>query len=289
MPSDVGQFTIVKFVPDSVRFEPINVGVVVEADDQVVTRMAEVLDPRIRFADPYADLKSLLEFLGTFDAADVPHEGRSVVTHLAAGKSEFPNFYFDRARPIDSTQLKARDAAQILFDRLVRRSFEPPQGFVRPASPTAARTALRRAFQSLRVLGSRVRPAVRTLGLSGIEWELDFEFLTSDLERVQTATTGLKEDLRRREHAFSAFAALVDTTQQPGVIGVLASDEPPERDDLSGQLASMAGAHGLEFVGGQRAFLTLARRVSETAKPIGSSGGVNGLATPQQLQTSLLV
>ena len=268
MATATGRFTVVKFVPDSVRFEPVNVGIVVETVDDIVTRMADSVDPRIRFADPYVDMKSLVEFLNEFDAAKITSEGPSVVAHLTNGSTSIPNFFFDLPRSIDATQLSAEQAADVLYDRLVRRSFESPPGFVRPQSPTAARTALRKAFQSQRLIGSRVRSAVRTTGRSGVEWDMDFEYLADELVFVQTATTGLKEDLRRREHAFSAFSALVDTTTEPGVRGLLASDESPERDEISGLIASMASAHGFEFVGGQRAFVALALRVRDTAREL---------------------
>ena len=263
-----GRFAVVKFVPDSARFEPINVGLVLEAGGRVLTRMAESVDPRIRYADPYADLASFLEFLRTFDAEAAVGTAGSVITALTDGRVAVPNFYFDGAHPFDAAALPIVDAGDVLFDRLVRRTFEAPPGFSRPSSPTAARTALRRAFAGAKALGTQVRPGVERIGASGITWEVDFEYLTREYYLVQTATTGLKEDLRRSEHAFRAFATLVDLTHEPGRVGVLASDESPDRNDLSGQLASMAHAHGFRFVGGQRAMLSLASEVRREAQPI---------------------
>ncbi len=34
------RYVLLKFVPDRIRFEPINIGVVVENGDEVITRMA---------------------------------------------------------------------------------------------------------------------------------------------------------------------------------------------------------------------------------------------------------
>lgn len=268
MAAQTGQYTVVKFVPDSVRFEPINIGIVLEVGERVVTVMSESIDPRIRYADPYVDVRSLRDFLREFDPRSLVPAEKPVVRTLSAGNVPLANIFFDQSRTFDAEKLGVDEAADLLFGRLVRRTFAKPSGFVRPASPTAARTALRKAFMAARVLGKRVRSDVRTLGKSGVHWDVDFEYLTDQVVLVQTATTGLKEDLRRREHAFSAFAALVDTTTSPGVTGVLAIDEPADADELSGQLAAMAKAHGLDFVGGQRAFLTLARGVSENARTL---------------------
>ena len=228
--------------------------------------MADFVDPRVRYADPYADMASFVEFLRVFDAEAAVGNTDSTIASLTEGRVVVPNFYFDGAHPFDAAALPIEDASEMLFDRLVRRNFDPPAGFSRPSSPTAARTALRRAFVGAKALGTQVRPGVEVVGASGVKWEVDFEYLTRDLCLVQTATTGLKEDLRRSEHAFRAFATLVDLTHEPGRLGVLASDEPPERNDLSGQLASMATAHGFRFVGGQRAMLDLASEVRRDGK-----------------------
>lgn len=288
MPHPPGQFTVVKFVPDSIRFEPVNIGVVLETGSDVITRMAESVDPRIRFADPFADVRSLSEFLGEFDASSLEVGGQSVVNELTTGAIAYPNLFFDTPRPVDASKLSVDRIADALFDRLVRRTFASPSGFQRPASPTAARTALKRAFQSMKLLDRQVRLGVAVRGRSGVEWDMDFEYLTTHLHFVQTATTGLREDLRRNEHAFRAFAALVDTTSVPGTSGILATDEPPSRSDLSGQLAQLAEAHGLKYLGGQRAFLELAQEVKNAAQPIATGPERVALMTDESGQLLLL-
>jgi hypothetical protein len=97
---------------------------------------------------------------------------------------------------------------------------------------------------------------------------MDFQYLAQDVCLIQTAATGLRDDVRSSEHAFRAFAALIDTSQQPATQGILVVDEPPHANEISGQLYQMAAAHGLEFFAGNRGFLSLADRVSREAQPV---------------------
>ena len=46
--STSGAYSVIKFVPDRVRFEPVNIGLVIQAGEQLITRMSKQIDPRIR-------------------------------------------------------------------------------------------------------------------------------------------------------------------------------------------------------------------------------------------------
>src|ERR1700716_1609643 len=96
-----GSYVIVKFVPDEVRFEPINVGLVVQVGDEIVTRMSDTVDPRIRFADPYLDLHSLRDFLLSFDARDQLERSSDRAIGELQG-STIPHIYFASPRTVDS-------------------------------------------------------------------------------------------------------------------------------------------------------------------------------------------
>jgi hypothetical protein len=158
-----------------------------------------------------------------------------------------------------------------LFARLVVRSFALPAGYQKQQGPTMARTLLRGVFEQTKALGLLVRSDVEARGKSGVLWQMDFQYVADDVHLIQTATVGLREDLRRQEHAFRAFAALVDTAATPGIKGVLAADEPAESNEVSGQLRRMALAHGFEYFAGRREFLELASRVAVSARPQGES------------------
>lgn len=254
------RYAVVKFVPDRLRFEPINIGIVVEDHGQLMTLMASGVDPRVRFADPYADIDSIRSFLEEFDArAFVEQAGTNSVLDWLHDQ-DLPNVYITKPEPIDAAGVPVTAIADALFSRLVERDFARPMMLTPAASRTAARNALLTAFRAEGLVGSKVLPDVVIKGTSGIEWRVDFQFTTDKVNLVQAATTGLREDLRRKEHAFEAFASLIDT-KGPGVTPVLASDALPRENDASLQIRRMADAHGIRFVGGRRAFLRLAREV----------------------------
>jgi hypothetical protein len=256
------RYVLLKFVPDRLRFEPINVGVVIQDRGQVITLMATAVDPRVRFADPYADVESLRSFLEGFDARSFVGQtsGRPLVDWLH--DQELPNIYVTAPLPIDASGVPIMAVAERLFARLVDRDFARPTMMEPGISRTAARRALMSAFQAEGVLGSKVISAVQIKGASGIEWTVDFRFATDTVNLVQAATTTLREDVRRKEHAFEAFASLIDT-RQAGTTAVLASDALPQENDVSSQINQMADAHGIRFIGGRRAFLKLAREVRD--------------------------
>lgn len=264
----VARYSVVKFVPDRVRYEPVNVGLVVAVDDQLITRMADVVDPRIRLADPYADVESLRETLATFDAADFAGDARRSSQHVLQWlmNADFSNLVFTAPSEI-AGHSEVDTVVQLLFDRLIARHYVRPMGPWRERSPMAARTALREAFASQKILGVLVEHSVKAPGASGIGWDLDFRYVSDKVTVIQTATTSLREDLRSKEHGFEAFAALIDV-KAPGVHGILAADASPENSEVSGALEQISGAHGIEFVAGQRAFYELARRVRGEAVPL---------------------
>jgi DUF3037 family protein len=268
-------YVLLKFVPDRVRFEPINIGVVVEHRGDVITRMASSVDPRVRFADPYTDVESLRAFLEEFDARPLLEQtsGRPLLDWLH--EQELPNIYVTSPQPIAEESIAVATVADRLFSRLVDRSFTRPPMSAAVPSRTAARRALMSAFQAEGVLGSKVSAGVKVQGASGVEWIVDFRFATDTINLVQAATTGLRDDLRGKEHAFEAFASLIDT-REPGTTGILASDALAAENDISSQIDKIAGAHGLRFVGGRRAFLRLAREVR-----------TQGLAVSEQPDVSL--
>jgi hypothetical protein len=264
---EAGQYSLVKFVPDRVRFEPINIGVVLEHDRGVVTRMADDVDPRVRYADPYADLQSLREFLGTFNATVYLGRGRDASVLSWLRDADLPNIYFSAPLDVDLTTDTPENVAAILFGRLVQRSFAKPPDMAPVPSRTAALRALREAFKAEGVLDSRVESSVLVAGVSGVEWNIDFRYATDRVNLVQTVSTNLREDIRRKEHAFEAFAALVDTAQSGGVEGVLAADGRPEENPLSAQLALLSAGHGFRLIAGRRSFIDLARDVRRGASP----------------------
>lgn len=266
-----GRYTIVKFVPDRMRFEPINVGLVAEVGDRVLTLMSQDLDPRIRYADPHADLNSLRSTLAKFDAEAYRTESRSAIDTLTGNGFELNNLWFDNPLEINVSSERFEVVVNALYSRLVERNFSIPAGTMRVVGPTFARSVLRRVFADANALGSLVKADVHATGVSGVEWRVDFQYLADSICLIQTATTGLREDLRRSEHAFRAFSALIDTTTEPGVRGILAVDDRPEVNDASAQLARLAQAHGLEFYAGRKGFLTLAQQVSEEAQLLTST------------------
>ncbi len=256
------RYSLLKFVPDRLRFEPINVGIVVEGAGRVVTRMAGSVDPRVRFADPYADLESLRGFLETFDARSLkPATDQPLLEWLH--EVEIPNIYVTSPLPIDQSAA-VELVADRLFSRLVERNFARPPMSPSAPSHTAARRALLAAFRAEGVLGSKVTSGVKIRGASGVDWTVDFRFATNTLNLVQAATTGLRDNVHGKEHAFEAFASLIDT-RQPGTSGILASDASSEENDVTSQIDKMATAHGIRFVGGRRAFMRLAREVRTEA------------------------
>lgn len=267
-------YSVIKFVPDEVRFEPINVGLVVQAGERLITKMAEDVDPRIRLADPYVDLLSLRNTLRSLDVAAVAEEARvpsaTALEWLSA--RGLPNLYFTAPAELDlSADSTAEVAVGLLFRRLVERAYERPPHAPQRLGTTATRTALRRAFAAANVLHSRVQPSARVVGASGEEWIIDFRYLTDSVNLIQTATTDLKDRVRSEEHAYEAFAALIDTTKDPGTAGLVAVDEKPEANRVSGRLAHLADAHGFELIAGQRAFMELAREVRQRAHQASSS------------------
>jgi hypothetical protein len=266
--TEIGRYSVVKFVPDRIRFEPVNVGLIASFGDRDVAKMSEDLDPRIRFADPYADTASLLHTLRTFDIRDFASADSTGFERLASRSVELPNLYVDRPNELAVDDRSFEVVVEALFDRLVVRRFALPAGFHRQIGPTMARTALRDVFAQSKTLGPIVRADVTTLGKSGVVWNMDFQYLSDQVCLIQTATTGLRENLRRSEHAFRAFAALVDTAHLPGNNGILAVDEPADANEASGQLKLMASAHGLQFFGGRRGFLELAQKVSRDGRPL---------------------
>lgn len=271
--ADKGRYCVVKFLPDRIRFEPVNIGLIAEFEDQVVTIMSSDLDPRIRYADPHADTRSLLATLVSFDANAYSTASKSGLDRLADGDVVLPNVYVDRPLGMMVTDRSFQLVVDALFARLVTRSFVQPGGYQRQIGPSMARTVLRNVFHQANALGPLVQSSVDAVGKSGVVWQLDFRYLSDELHLIQTATTGLREDLRRSEHAFRAFAALIDTTQLPGVRGILAADEPAESNYTSDQLRRMAEAHGFDFYGGRRGFLSLAKRVTREAKPVSDDSG----------------
>jgi hypothetical protein len=260
------RYALLKFVPDRIRFEPINIGVVVEDGDEVITRMASAIDPRVRFADPFADVESLRTFLESFDARDLigKTEGESVLEWLH--NQEVPNVYVTAPQPIAAETIALESVLESLFSRLVDRNFERPPMPSATASRTVARRALLSAFRAEGVMGSKVSSDVRVRGASGVDWTVDFRFATETVNLVQAASTGLREDVRSKEHAFEAFASLIDT-REPGVTAILATDALPRENDVSSQIDRIAGAHGIRFVGGRRAFMRLAREVRIEGRP----------------------
>lgn len=263
----VGQYSLVKFVPDRVRFEPINIGVVLEHERGVVTRMAEDVDPRVRYADPYADLQSLREFLASFNATVYLGRAPDVSVLNWLRDAELPNIYFSAPLGVDLTADTPEGVAGILFGRLVQRSFAKPPEMAPAPSRTAALRALREAFKAEGVLDTRVEAGVLVQGISGVDWNIDFRYATDRVNLIQTVSTNLREDIRRKEHAFEAFAALVDTARSGGVEGVLAADGRPEENPLSAQLALLSAGHGFRLIAGRRSFIDLARDVRRTASP----------------------
>lgn len=259
-------YVLLKFVPDRIRFEPINIGVVVEDGDEVITRMASGVDPRVRFADPFADVESLRAFLEGFDARDLIGKtaGDSVLRWL--GNQEIPNVYVTAPQPIAAEAVPLGSVVESLFSRLVDRNFERPPMPGATVSRTVARRALLSAFQAEGVMGSKVSSDVRVRGASGVDWTVDFRFATETVNLVQAASTGLREDVRNKEQAFEAFASLIDT-REPGITAILATDALPRENDVSSQIDKIAGAHGIRFVGGRRAFMKLAREVRIEGRP----------------------
>jgi hypothetical protein len=274
-----GSYSVAKFVPDSVRFEPINIGVVLEVGDHLVTQMAADVDPRIRLADPYADLQSLREFLGSFDASSYDEVAGSTGTVAWLHENGLPNVFFSAPRAVDVDVERIDEVMASLQARLVTRAFTRPTEITRAVGTSATRTALREAFKSAGVLKRSVEVEVPLVGASGVEWRIDFRYLTpTDISLVQTATTGLQEELRGKEHGFEAFLALLDTTRRPvagkdqtrsaPTRGTLAVDVYPEENEISSELSRLTSAHGLEFVAGQRGFFKLAQEVQRMALPI---------------------
>jgi len=253
-------YVLLKFVPDRIRFEPINIGVVVEDGDEVITRMASGVDPRVRFADPFADVESIRTFLEGFDARELIGKtgGDSVLRWL--GNHEIPNVYVTAPQPISVEAVPLGSVVESLFSRLVDRNFERPPMPSATVSRTVARRALLSAFQAEGVMGSKVSSGVQVRGASGVDWTVDFRFATETVNLVQAASTGLREDVRRKEQAFEAFASLIDT-REPGITAILATDALPRENDVSSQIDKIAVAHGIRFVGGRRAFMKLAREV----------------------------
>jgi hypothetical protein len=281
------RYAVVKFVPDAVRFEPINIGLVFDEDGRLTTRMAEDVDPRIRLADPYADLQSLRAFLATFDASTYePSDDRDPLTWLH--QTGMPNIYFSAPFGIETGRTSAQDMIGTLFKRLVARNFSRPPELARVPGVSAARSALREAFRSTGILGKKIETQVPIRGLSGVEWQVDFRYVTNEsIHLVEAATTGLHEDIRRKEHGYEAFTTLIDTTRrqlssdEPAVPtkGTLAVDASVEESELSAQLSRMAAAHGFRYVAGQRAFYSLAEELVGSALSVNDRAGVPG---PQQ-------
>jgi len=290
------RYVVAKFVPDVVRFEPVNIGLVVEIDDRVITKMATDVDPRIRLADPYVDLPSLRDFLTSFDARDYSGKADSSPIEWLQ-QNRLPNVYFTKPLEIEASVRGIDDIVNALHARIVDRKFEQPPDLVRSAGVSAARTALREAFRTAGVLGRRVESQVLVRGASGVDWRIDFRYLTeSNVNMVEAATTDLQEDVRRKEHAFEAFATLIDVTQGPRQaksmtreekidqrtehppVGILAVDAKPSENATSELLAHMAEAHGFRFVAGQRAFFDLANGLRDEALPIADSASPSSQA-----------
>jgi hypothetical protein len=265
--STSGAYSVVKFVPDRVRFEPVNIGLVIQAGHQLITRMSKQIDPRIRLADPYAHMDSLKDFLDDFDAAQYATETKSAVEWLHA--NGLPNIYFSAPAQIDVSPSDLDALVNSLFDRIVARSFERPSEWVSTQQPSAARTALRSAFHTAKVLNKKVKAEVAVKGASGFIWKVDFRYATgTGVNLVQAATTAVREDVRRKEHAYEAFATLIDTTKGSGAVGILAVDAPGEDGPSAVPLALMTKGHGLRFIAGQKEFYDLAEEIRRTALPI---------------------
>jgi hypothetical protein len=269
-----GSYSVAKFVPDRVRFEPVNIGLVIEAGDRVITRMTEKADPRIRLSDPFADIPSLEHFLKDFDAVTFGEQSgaQSVIEWLH--ENGLPNIYFSAPSPIAIGEVQLEALVDRLFQRLIARRFTKPPDWTGSQTHGAARTALGSAFRSAKVLGNKVQSRVSAPGASGVIWDIDFRYLTDmDVNFVQTATTSVREDMRRKEHAYEAFAALIDTTvQHEATVGVLAVDDPPTDNPVSFTLEMMAKGHGLRFIAGQRSFHEYAGEVRRRALPVRKDG-----------------
>src|SRR3989442_115540 len=157
-----GRYALVKFVPDAIRFEPINVGLIVELGDRILTRMADAVDPRIRYADPYVDMGSLESFLAEFDAAtyfaSLAKTGRSPIDWLH--EHGLANIYVAAPLPIEAVRTTLEDVMSELYSRLIRRLVERPPDAPRASVSTAARTALREAFRTAGVKQQQVETAV---------------------------------------------------------------------------------------------------------------------------------
>lgn len=292
-----GSYSVVKFVPDSVRFEPINIGVVLEVGDHLVTQMADDVDPRIRLADPYADVQSLRDFLSSFDASEYDEVAGSAGTVAWLHENGLPNVFFSAPRGVEVQPDRVDEVMASLQARLVTRTFTRPTELARAVGTSAARTALREAFKSAGVLKKSVQVEVPLIGASGVEWRIDFRYLTrTEVSLVQTATTGLQEELRGKEHGFEAFLALLDTTRHPAATkqetkaapsrGILAVDVYPEENKISSELSRLSKAHGFGFVAGQRGFFKLAQEVQRSALPNDAAKSEPREATPPSLWPS---
>ena len=266
--SGSGRFIILKFVPDRVRFEPVNVAVVLELEGRIVTRVADEVDPRIRLADPFLDQDSYDEMLGRLATLAPEQTAADELDRLAA--SPGPNLFASSPSEFVAEPGEVDALADRFFGRYVQRRYVKP--YVARSGPRSAatRSAIRDAFASAGVQ-SYVQASVRQQGKSGVDWNIDFRYLTDEVTVIQSATTSLKEPVRNAEHGYRAFSALVDVSLVPGVRGVLALDASPEESELSSQLEQLAIAHGLGFYAGQRQFFELAQDVQRRAQPLSSS------------------
>lgn len=241
------RYVMLRYLPDPVRSEPVNIGVIVQARDAVRFRvLPDMRRRRFDSTGPLPDMKILEDYLHALFQKQVqevfmPGKGTQIVDVATEDYLSYVDRVlsrqFELSDPLSAQiPLDSATALETFVARLFERLVAPPGGhpIYRSSGRQRIHTGLRRYFKELGVLGGKVRERDTLVGT--VKWQVDFSFASDKTVAISTLDLGTKDPIGKALGVVAQWADLKEMREDVERVSVV-QRMVGERDESEEALA----------------------------------------------------